>query len=650
MSAFSHEGETGSLPTGAKIIPAQGYRSTWEISVKSPEQFWDSIARELYWFKTWDKVLEWKHPFARWFVGGQLNASYNAVDRHVKTWRKNKAAILWEGEPGERRVLTYQDLYNEVNKFANVLKNLGVQKGDRIAFYMPMVPEFPAAVLAAARIGATFTVVFSGFSASALAGRINDCKAKVVVTADGGYRRGKIIQLKEIVDEALADTPSVESVVVYKRIGRDTPMKESRDFWWHDLMAGAKPYATPEPLESSHPLYILYTSGTTGKPKGAVHSTGGYLTYVHATTKWVFDAREDDVYWCTADIGWVTGHSYVIFGPLSHGLTMVMYEGAPDHPAPDRWWEIIERYGVTIFYTTPTAIRALMKFGDDLPKKHNLSSLRILGTVGEPINPAAWQWYYDVIGHGNCPIVDTWWQTETGGILISPTPNLGILPLKPGSATLPLPGIEPDIVDEKGNPLPSGQKGFLVIKKPWPGMFMTLYNDDERYKQVYWSRFPDFYYTGDYALRDQDGYFWLLGRADEVLKVAGHRLGTIEIEDAFVAHHAVAEAAVAGRPDAVKGEAIVAFVTLKNGFSPSKQLRDELREHVRKTIGPIATPDEIHFVSLLPKTRSGKIMRRVVKAVASGAEIGDITTLEDGASIEEVKRAIEEFTETLRAR
>jgi acetyl-CoA synthetase len=650
VSAFSYEGGTGSLPKDAKIIPAQGYRSTWEISVKDPEQFWDSVARELYWFKTWDKVLEWKYPFARWFVGGLLNASYNAVDRHVKTWRKNKAAILWEGENGERRVLTYQGLYNEVNRFANVLKNLGVQKGDRIAFYMPMVPEFPAAVLAAARIGAIFTVVFSGFSASALSGRLNDCKAKVVVTADGGYRRGKTIQLKEIVDEALADAPSVESVVVYKRIGRDITMKEGRDFWWHDLIAGAKPYAAPEPLESNHPLYILYTSGTTGKPKGAVHGTGGYLTYVHATTKWVFDTREDDVYWCTADIGWVTGHSYVIFGPLSHGLTMVMYEGAPDYPAPDRWWEIIERYGVTVFYTTPTAIRALMKFGDDLPRKHNFSSLRILGTVGEPINPAAWQWYYDVIGQGRCPIVDTWWQTETGGILISPTPNLGIMPLKPGSATLPLPGIEPDIVDEKGDPLPAGQKGFLVIKKPWPGMLMTLYNDDERYKQVYWSRFLGFYYPGDYALKDHDGYFWLLGRADEVLKVAGHRLGTIEIEDAFVSHPAVAEAAVAGKPDTVKGEAIVAFVTLKKSFSPSKQLRDELREHVRKTIGPIATPDEIHFVNLLPKTRSGKIMRRVVKAVASGAEIGDITTLEDGASIEEVKSAIDEFMETLKAK
>ena len=640
------DGES-SLPTTSKIVPGQNYRSTWEASMKNPEQFWDSVARELYWFRTWDKVLEWNSPFASWFKGGQINASVNAVDRHVNTWRKNKVAILWEGETGDRRTITYNELYQEVNRFANVLKNLGVQKGDRIAFYMPMVPEFPAAVLAAARIGATFTVVFSGFSSSALAGRINDCQAKVVVTADGGYRRGKVIQLKEIVDEALASTPSVQKVVVYRRVGREVSMKEGRDYWWHDLMKDSKPYFTPEPLDSAHPLYILYTSGTTGKPKGAVHSTGGYLTYVHATTKWVFDPKDDDVYWCTADIGWVTGHSYVIFGPLSHGLTTVMYEGVPDYPTPERSWQIVERYGVSIFYTTPTAIRALMKFGDDLPNKHNLSTLRILGTVGEPINPAAWEWYYKVIGQTRCPIVDTWWQTETGGILISPTPNLGVLPLKPGSATLPLPGIEPEIVDEHGNPVKPGEKGFLVIKRPWPGMFMTLYNDDDRYKQVYWSKFPGYYYTGDYAMKDHDGYFWLLGRADEVLKIAGHRLGTIEIEDAFVGHQAVAEAAVAGKPDAVKGEGIVAFVTLKNGYSASKQLREELRQHVRKAIGPIATPDEIHFVSLLPKTRSGKIMRRVVKAVASGVEIGDLTTLEDGASIEEVKKAIAEFTESL---
>lgn len=644
---MSTEEGKGSLPTTSKIVPSQNYRSTWEVSMKNPEQFWDSVARELHWFRTWDKVLEWNPPFAKWFKGGQINASVNAVDRHVNTWRKNKVAILWEGEPGDRRAITYNELYQEVNRFASVLKNLGVQKGDRIAFYMPMVPEFPAAVLAAARIGATFTVVFSGFSASSLAGRINDCQAKVVVTADGGYRRGKVIQLKEIVDEALASTPSVQKVAVYRRVGREVSMKEGRDYWWHDLMKDSKPYVAPEPLDSSHPLYILYTSGTTGKPKGAVHSTGGYLTFVHATTKWVFDVKEDDVYWCTADIGWVTGHSYVIFGPLSHGLTTVMYEGAPDYPAPDRWWQIIERYGVSIFYTTPTAIRALMKFGDDLPKKYNLNSLRVLGTVGEPINPAAWEWYYNVIGQARCPIVDTWWQTETGGILISPTPNLGIMPLKPGSATLPLPGIEPEIFDEHGKPVKPGEKGFLVIKRPWPGMFITLYNDDDRYKQVYWSRFPGYYYPGDYALKDHDGYFWFLGRADEVLKVAGHRLGTIEIEDAFVGHRAVAEAAVAGRPDAVKGEGIVAFVTLKNGFSASQQLREELKQHVRKAIGPIATPDEIHFVSLLPKTRSGKIMRRVVKAVASGAEIGDVTTLEDGASIEEVKKAIAEFTQSL---
>jgi acetyl-CoA synthetase len=593
------------------------------------------------WHEKWNKVLQWDPPFAQWFVGGTLNASENAVDKHVKSWRKNKAAYLWEGENGERRTITYGELHREVNRLASVFQNLGLRKGDTVAIYMPLVPEFPIAMLACARLGLPFTVVFSGFSAKALAERIQDCEAKIVVTADGGYRRGKILELKTVVDDAVKESPSVKHVVVFRRTGHVVPMIEGRDHWWHEVMAEAYNHVAPMPVDSTHLLYILYTSGTTGKPKGVAHSTGGYLTFAYATQEWVFDAKDDDVYWCTADIGWVTGHTYVVFAPLMHGLTSVMYEGALDYPEPDRWWEIVERYGVTILYTAPTAIRSLMRHGDDLPKQHNLDSLRLLGTVGEPINPAAWQWYFDMIGQGRCPIVDTWWQTETGGIMISPTPRLGLVPLKPGSATFPLPGIDADVVDEKGNSLPPSEKGYLVIKKPWPGMFMTLYNDTERYRQVYWTRFPGLYYPGDYALRDAEGYFWLLGRADEVIKVAGHRLGTREVEDALVSHPSVAEAAVAGRPDPVKGEAIVAFVTLKNIADPSNALSEELKQHVRKMIGPIATPESIYFAKLLPKTRSGKIMRRVIKAVAGGGSIGDLSTLEDGASVEEVRQAIE---------
>jgi acetyl-CoA synthetase len=496
-------------------------------------------------------------------------------------------------------------------------------------------------MLACARLGLPFTVVFSGFSAKALAERIQDCAAKIVVTADGGYRRGKILELKTVVDDAVKESPSVKHVVVFRRTGHIVPMLEVRDYWWHDLMAEASRFVQPLPVESTHLLYILYTSGTTGKPKGVAHSTGGYLVFAYATQEWVFDAKDDDVYWCTADIGWVTGHTYVVFAPLMHGLTSVIYEGALDYPRPDRWWEIVERYRVSILYTAPTAIRSLMRYGDDLPKQHHLDSLRLLGSVGEPINPTAWQWYFDVIGQGRCPIVDTWWQTETGGIMISPSPRLGMVPLKPGSATFPLPGVEADVVDEKGNPLPPGEKGFLIIRRPWPGMFMTLYNDQERYRQVYWTRFPGLYYPGDYAMRDAEGYFWLLGRADEVIKVAGHRLGTKEVEDALVSHPSVAEAAVAGRPDPVKGEAIVAFVTLRNVANPSNQLSEELKQHVRMMIGPIATPDSIYFARLLPKTRSGKIMRRVIKAVAAGGSIGDLSTLEDDASVDEVRQAIE---------
>jgi acetyl-CoA synthetase len=621
--------------------PKEQYLASQRNSLQDTESFWAKVAGQLVWHKKWNKVLQWDPPFAQWFVGGTLNASENAVDRHADSRRKDKAAYLWEGENGERRTITYGELHSEVNKFASALQNLGLQKGDTVAIYMPLVPEFPIAMLACSRLGLPFTVVFSGFSANALAERIRDCEAKTVITADGGYRRGKILELKTVVDDAVRESPSVKHVVVFRRTGSVVQMDAERDHWWHDLMAKASTYVEPVPLESTHLLYILYTSGTTGKPKGIAHGTGGYLTFAYATQQWVFDATDEDVYWCTADIGWVTGHTYVVFAPLMHGLTSVMYEGALDYPGPDRWWEIVEHYGVTILYTAPTAIRSLMRHGDSFPNKHDLSSLRLLGSVGEPINPAAWQWYFDIIGQSHCPIVDTWWQTETGGIMISPSLRLGLVPLKAGSATFPLHGIEADVVDEKGNSLPPEEKGFLVIKKPWPGMFMTLYKDPERYRQVYWTRFPGRYYPGDYALRDIDGYFWLLGRADEVIKVAGHRLGTREVEDALVSHPSVAEAAVAGRPDSVKGEAIVAFVTLKKIASPSNALSEELKRHVRKMIGPIATPEEIYFTKLLPKTRSGKIMRRVIKAVAAGGPIGDLSTLEDGASVEEVQQAID---------
>jgi len=633
--------DSGKPPVEKTYQPKEQYPSLQADSLRDPESFWAGIASQLVWRKKWDKVLKWDSPFAQWFVGGLLNASENAVDKHVKSWRKNKAAYLWEGENGERRTITYGELHREVNTLAVVLHNLGLRKGDTVAIYMPLVPEFPITMLACARLGLPFTVVFSGFSAKALAERIQDCEAKIVVTADGGYRRGKVLELKTVVDDAVNESPSVKHVVVFRRTGHVVPMIEGRDYWWHDLMAKTSSYIAPVPVESTHLLYILYTSGTTGKPKGVAHGTGGYLVFAYATQEWVFDAKDEDVYWCTADIGWVTGHTYVVFAPLMHGLTSVMYEGALDYPEPDRWWDIVERYGVTILYTAPTAIRSLMRHGDDLPKQHDLDSLRLLGTVGEPINPAAWQWYFEVIGRGRCPIVDTWWQTETGGIMISPSPRLGLVQLKAGSATFPLPGIETDVVDEKGKPLPPGEKGFLVIKRPWPGMFMTLYKDPERYRQVYWTRFPGLYYPGDYAMRDSDGYFWLLGRADEVIKVAGHRLGTKEVEDALVSHPSVAEAAVAGKPDPVKGESIVAFVTLRKVANPSNHLSEELKQHVRRMIGPIATPESIYFARLLPKTRSGKIMRRVIKAVAAGGPIGDLSTLEDGASVEEVRQAIE---------
>jgi acetyl-CoA synthetase len=612
----------------AQIPSLAQYKKIHAAALKNPEKFWADRARELHWFKPWKKTLVWTPPFAQWFVGGQLNASYNCVDRHLATWRRNKAAIIWEGEPGEQRVLTYQDLHREVCKFAHALKSLGTRKGDRVCLYMPLVPELAIAMLACARIGAAHSVVFGGFSAQAIRDRVNDAGATVVVTADGGYRRGAVVPLKRNVDEALQGAPSVKKVIVLQRTRDGVPMAAGRDHWWHDLMLDAPADCPTEPLDAEHPLYILYTSGSTGKPKGILHTTGGYLTQVALTTRWVFDLKDEDVYWCTADIGWVTGHSYVVYGPLANGATVVMYEGAPNWPEPDRFWKIIEKYGVNVFYTAPTAIRAFVKWGDAWPKKHDLSSLRLLGTVGEPINPEAWMWYYEVIGQRRCPIVDTWWQTETGAILISPLP--GATALKPGSATLPLPGIDADVVNKEGKSVPANAGGYLVIRRPWPSMMRTIFRDPERYKKQYWSEVPGVYFAGDGARRDKDGYFWVMGRIDDVIKVSGHRLGTAEIESALVSHDKVAEAAVVGRPDDLTGEAVVAFVTLNGGTAPTPDLKEELRSHVTKEIGSLAKPAEIRFTDALPKTRSGKIMRRLLRDIAAGRETtGDTTTLED---------------------
>jgi len=610
-------------------------------SLQDPERFWAEEARGLDWYRTWDKVLDWQPPYARWFVGGMLNASYQCVDRHVKTWRRSKVAMYWEGEKGEVRVLSYSTLFREVNRFASVLRKLGVGKGDRVALYLPMVPELPIFMLACARIGAVHTVIFSGFSAKAIADRVNDIQAKILVTSDGAYRRGKVLALKEIADEAVELTPSVEKVIVVKRTDGEVPMKAGRDLWLSSLLDEAERFVKAEPVESTHPLYILYTSGTTGKPKGIVHSTGGYITYNHSVYRWVFDIKEESVYWCTADVGWVTGHSSIVYGPLSHAAAIVMYEGAPDYPNVERWWDIVEKYGVSIFYTSPTAVRMFMRYGEEHLLKHDLSSLELLGSVGEPINPEAWHWFYKYVGQERCPIVDTWWQTETGGTMLSPTPGIELLPLKPGSATLPVPGVDAAVFDADGREAPLGQTGYLVIRKPWPGMLLDVYGDSQRYKDSYWSRFPNVYYTGDFAMRDEDGYFWLLGRADEVLKVAGHRIGTAELEDAVVAHPAVTEAAVASKPDEVKGESIVLFVTLKEGVSPSPELKKEINTHLRNAIGAIAAAEEINFVEALPKTRSGKIMRRVLKAVATGQSLGDLTTLEDEGSVAEIQKAYE---------
>jgi acetyl-CoA synthetase len=612
----------------AHIKSLADYERLWQRAKDDPQGFWAEQAETLHWFKKWDTVLTWNEPHARWFDGGKINASYNCLDRHLGGPRKNKAAIIWEGEPGDSRVLRYQDLHREVCKFANVLKKLGIQKGDRVTLYMPMIPELAIAMLACARIGATHSVIFGGFSADAVADRNNDAKARLVVTADGGWRRGKVVPLKQNVDAALDKSPTVEKCVVYNRCNQQVTMKPGRDMWWHELMAEASADCPAEPLDSEHPLYILYTSGSTGKPKGVLHTTAGYLLGTSLTHKWVFDLREEDTYWCTADIGWVTGHSYIVYGPLCNGATTLMYEGAPDHPQRDRFWSIIEKYRVNIFYTAPTAIRAFIKWGNEWPNKHDMSSLRLLGSVGEPINPEAWIWYHEVIGKKKCPIVDTWWQTETGMIMITPLP--GAIPTKPGSATRPLPGVVAEIVDKQSRALPRNQGGFLVIRQPWPAMLRTIYGDDERYKQQYWSQVPHVYFTADGARQDEDGYFWIMGRVDDVLNVAGHRLSTMEVESALVHHAKVAEAAVVGKPDEIKGEGIACFVTLRGGVPASEDLKKELREHVTKEIGALARPDEIRFTEALPKTRSGKIMRRLLRDIASGKQTtGDTTTLED---------------------
>ena len=618
--------------------------SLYERAEQDFEGFWADFARELHWFKEWDQVLKWERPYAEWFVGGKLNVSYNCLDYQIEQGRGDKRAIIWEAdEPGEGREITYSELKAEVERFANVLKGLGLKKGDPVSIYMPMIPELPIAMLACARIGAPHSVVFGGFSAQSLRDRINDCEAKVLVTADSGPRGGKKTPLKQNADEALKDAPSIENVVVVQRTGDDVPFQEGRDHWYHELMAEADEECSAEEMDSEDILYILYSSGSTGKPKGIVHTTGGYLTGVYATTKWVFDMKEDDIYWCTADIGWVTGHSYIVYGPLACGTTSLMYEGTPAYPAPDRYWDIVERHGVNICYTAPTIIRALMKEGREWPEKHDLSSLKLLGTVGEPINPRAWVWYQEFVGGGRCPVVDTWWQTETGQIMITPLP--GVTTMKPGSATRPFPGIFADIYNDEGKPIEGSGGGYLVLKKPWPAMLRGLYKDPERYQETYWSRFNDAYFAGDGAKRDEDGYYWIIGRVDDVMNVSGHRISTWEVESALVSHEAVAEAAVIGRKDEDKGQAIFAYVTLEGDREGSDELKQELRNHVRQAIGPIASPDDLVFTNALPKTRSGKIMRRILRAVAEGDEdLGDTTTLADPSAVEALQEQARQQT------
>ncbi|HVJ05748.1 MAG TPA: acetate--CoA ligase [Candidatus Saccharimonadales bacterium] len=620
----------------AHIKSLDEYKRTYAEAAENPEAFWGKIAEELHWFKPWTKVLEWDAPWAKWFVDGKCNISYNCLDRHAASSRRDKIAILWEGEPGDTRTLTYAQLLAEVERFASALKELGVHKGDRVALYMGMVPELAIAMLACARIGAVHSVIFGGFSANAIVDRVNDQQSSVLVTQDSSWRRGTQFPLKDTVDEALASCPSVKSVVVYQRTKAKVSMKEGRDHWWHDLVAKAAPHCPAEPLDSEDPLYILYTSGSTGKPKGIVHTTGGYAVATYITTKWIFDLKEDDIYWCTADIGWVTGHSYIVYGPLQNGATTLMYEGAPNHPDLDRFWALVEKYKVSVFYTAPTAIRTFIKWGNEYPNRHDLSSLRLLGSVGEPINPEAWMWYREVIGKERCPIVDTWWQTETGCIMISPLP--GAIATKPGSATRPFPGIIAEVVDRGGEKVPLGSGGYLVIKQPWPAMARTIFGDADRYVKQYWSDIPGVYFTGDGARIDKDGYIWVMGRVDDVLNVSGHRLSTMEIESALVAHPKVAEAAVVGRPDDIKGQAVAAFVTLEGGVTASPGLKEELRSWVAKEIGSMAKPDDIRFTEQLPKTRSGKIMRRLLRELATNGEVkGDITTLEDFAVISKLK-------------
>lgn len=627
----------------ARVKSFAEYEKLYKASVANPEKFFAAQAAELHWFKKWRKALDWKAPFAKWFVGGEINASYNCLDRHLDSGRRTKAAIIFEGEFGDERTLTYQQLHREVCKAANMLTTLGVDKGDRVAIYMGMTPELVIAVLACARIGATHSVIFGGFSSEAIRDRVNDAEAKAIITADGAFRRGTVIKLKENVDAALGGNgcPSIEHVIVLKRTGIDISMFHGRDHWWHELMDGASDKHEALRLDSEHPLYILYTSGTTGKPKGIVHTTGGYLLGAYLTTKYIFDVRDDDIFWCTADVGWVTGHSYVIYGPLAYGATVMMYEGAPNFPDFSRLWDIIERRKVSIFYTAPTAIRAFIRAGDHFVTKHDLSSLRLLGTVGEPINPEAWMWYHKTVGGGKCPIVDTWWQTETGAIMISPLP--GAIATKPGSATRPFFGIQPEVVKKDGKKAAANEGGFLVIKKPWPWMLRGIYKDPERFRKQYFSEFPGIYFTGDGARQDKDGYFWIMGRVDDVINVSGHRIGTMEVESALVSYAGVAEAAVVGRPDEIKGSALAAFVTLKAGNIGGEELKTNLREHVAKEIGSFAKPDDIHFTDTLPKTRSGKIMRRLLRELAStGVVKGDTTTLEDFSVLEKLRQQEEE--------
>ncbi|MGH7585382.1 MAG: acetate--CoA ligase [Gemmatimonadales bacterium] len=638
-------------PAAEFTSQANGGPELYEAAGRDRLAFWEDQARALEWIRPWDRVLDWKLPHARWFVGGRLNVAVNCLDRHLRGPRRNKAALIWEGEPGDRRTVTYWELAREVGRAANALRRLGVKRGDRVAIYLPMVPEAAIAMLACARIGAVHSVVFGGFSSESLRDRINDAQATCLITADGGYRRGQVLPLKRFADQALAECPSIRHVVVVQRQAGGVSneafaeMTEGRDHWWHRLLDHESPVCEPEAMDAEDLLFILYTSGTTGKPKGIVHTTGGYLTQAAATTKYVFDLKEEDVFWCTADIGWVTGHSYVVYGPLANGATVVMYEGAPDWPERDRFWRLVARYGVTVLYTAPTAIRAFMKWGPEHPARHDLSTLRLLGSVGEPINPEAWMWYHQHIGGGRCPIVDTWWQTETGGIMITPLP--GVTTTKPGSATMPFPGVSAELVDGAGTPESAPGGGFLTLTEPWPGMLRTIYGDDERYRTTYWSRFPGRYFAGDGAKLDEDGYWWILGRVDDVLNVAGHRIGTMEVESALVDHPAVAEAAVVGRGHDLKGQALAAFVTLKEGHEATAALKDDLREHVARKIGAIARPDDILFSADLPKTRSGKIMRRLLRDIAEGRALGDTTTLADPNVVSRVKDLYEEGRSTL---